>query len=882
MNESLLISQIEPLRSKAKRGEVIGIVSASRWQGGQTITIAQENWRVAQCDSVLELRERLSEDTLSPLIVITPPTIAEIGDDVRARLYKQRFFPVDPWMLLMARFKARLVDPALRLQPELAEATLEALEHTVPNPAPTGVLTPEAVWQIVITRTLCMSSARPDVQELLEWVTTDAATARWHCLDEALRRSLRAWLVLNLGEMAALLIHVLESGSGSEALAVGLAIGALRQTPSDAQSRVVLGTSQGRLERYTGNRPIDPSLLGQWNEASEQWAAHASTSGGANAVREKLAQADKILESIGGSEFAAASKWSPLGFQRRLVDFVTGLNGNDATQVRRAFSAISCHEGARHLEELRGQRDRAEMATRLFRWLNRTVEPAADFDIAVSRYISDASWVDWARHKLLTGDEPEAVSRGYRHLFDLVTNKRELENRNFARLLATSTAIDQYGTNTIPVEDVLARVVAPLARRISTGILVVVMDGMSWPVLHELNQDLASHGWREWAPLGDPSFGCALAVLPSVTLFSRSSLLSGSLASGGQSVEKRNFEEHPDLRAASKASFPPILFHKDEIGASGGDLGESVRMEIRNPNRKVVGTVVNVVDDSLEGPEQLAIRWGLEQVPVLRALLSEARDAGRVVVLLSDHGHVLDERAKLTRRPGASDRWRPVVADAPPSDDEILVTGRRVLAENRQFVSPTIESLRYSPNRRQGYHGGLTPQECLAPISVIGSSLAEIEGWQIQTAVYPDWWLDEGGRDEPAVSSYITTRKRKVGPRPALPLFQDRPATVDLVAGVLGSDIFVEQMEVFGGRIRSEQIEEVLRALLERNGVQMKASLAQRLTVPPIRIDGLLASIQRILNVDGYPVLTTDSSQTVRLNSTLLKEQFALDEGDQK
>jgi hypothetical protein len=59
----------------------------------------------------------------------------------------------------------------------------------------------------------------------------------------------------------------------------------------------------------------------------------------------------------------------------------------------------------------------------------------------------------------------------------------------------------------------------------------------------------------------------------------------------------------------------------------------------------------------------------------------------------------------------------------------------------------------------------------------------------------------------------------------------------------------------------------------------MKPTLAQRLAVPPIRVDGLLASLQRILNIDGYPVLTIDSSQTVRLNLMLLKEQFALSEG---
>lgn len=84
MIESLLISQVEPLRSKVKPGEVIGIFSTSRWQGGETVTLTQGTWRVAQCDSVLALRERLSEDASSPLIVVTPLATTEVGDDIRA------------------------------------------------------------------------------------------------------------------------------------------------------------------------------------------------------------------------------------------------------------------------------------------------------------------------------------------------------------------------------------------------------------------------------------------------------------------------------------------------------------------------------------------------------------------------------------------------------------------------------------------------------------------------------------------------------------------------------------------------------------------------------------------------------------------------------
>lgn len=878
MTESLLISQVEPLRSKAKPGEAIGIFSTSRWQGRETVTFAQETWRVAQCDSVLELRERLSEEVSSPLIVVTPLSTTDVGDDVRARLYKQRLLTVDPWTLLTARFKARQVDPALRLQPELADAALEALGQAEPLPVPSGILTPEAVLQVVVRHRLGLESARPDVQGFLEWLVTESASARWQSLDETLRGRLRAWFVLNLGEIAAMLIQSLESGFGTEALALGLALGALRLEPADPQSRVALGTAQGRLERYTGNQPFSATLIRQWNEASEQWAARLCGLGKVNEVREELARADRILEVIGASEYAMTSRWSPLGFQQRLAEFGAALNGDGAGQLRQAFSAITSHEAARWLEELRGRRDRAEMATRLCRWLDRTADPAANLDAAVDRYLQDASWVDWARHQLLAGDEPEAVSRSYRRLFDRVMTRREQENRVFAGLLATATAANQPGSSSIPIECVLDRVVAPLARNVPAGVLAVVMDGMSWAVLRELSPDLARHGWLEWVPTDGRSHGCSLTVLPSITSFSRASLLCGALASGGQAAEKRGFEEHSGLRAAGKSSFPPVLFHKDEIGASGGDLAESTRLEIRNPNRKVVGAVVNVVDDSLEGPEQLAIRWSLDQLPVLRALLSEARDAGRVVILLSDHGHVLDHGSTLNRRQEASDRWRPVTTDQPPSGDEQLVEGPRVLADGQRFVSPAIESLRYTPNRRQGYHGGLTPQECLAPIAVIAPSLAEIDGWQVHAAVAPDWWL-ESAEAATTTSPRPTPRRGKTATRPSLPLFEEVAKPADWVAALLASEVFVQQMEVFGGRLKREQVELALRVLAERNGVQMKPSLAQRLAVPPIRVDGLLASLQRILNVDGYPVLTIDSSQTVRLNLTLLKEQFALNEG---
>src|ERR1035438_8325101 len=127
MRESVLLSQIKTIRPKWEAGQAIGVHSQSRWQGHDQIRIDQEIWRVAQCDSVLELRQQLSGQADTPLVLITSLPTTDVGDDVRARLFKQQLLPVNPWNSLADRFKARQVDPALRQSTALAEAALDAL-----------------------------------------------------------------------------------------------------------------------------------------------------------------------------------------------------------------------------------------------------------------------------------------------------------------------------------------------------------------------------------------------------------------------------------------------------------------------------------------------------------------------------------------------------------------------------------------------------------------------------------------------------------------------------------------------------------------------------------------------------------------------------------
>jgi hypothetical protein len=90
--------------------------------------------------------------------------------------------------------------------------------------------------------------------------------------------------------------------------------------------------------------------------------------------------------------------------------------------------------------------------------------------------------------------------------------------------------------------------------------------------------------------------------------------------------------------------------------------------------------VINVIDDSLSGPEQRSFRWSLDQIPILRALLDEAELSGRTVVIAGDHGHVLDRGTEMRKTDGGDryrlDRYRPIES-GPAQADEVVLTGRR-------------------------------------------------------------------------------------------------------------------------------------------------------------------------------------------------------------
>ena len=553
-------------------------------------------------------------------------------------------------------------------------------------------------------------------------------------------------------------------------------------------------------------------------------------------------------------------------------------------ELNAARTAVRDHDQSKR--EVR-QLERVEMAFRLVRWLGdqqrRGESPPLSLSEAAALQLSDGGFVDWARLSLRAGDPVRELSGAYARLFDLVTQVRERQGQAFARLLADWTAAGTPAQDVLPVERVLEEIVAPLAAE--APILVIVIDGMSAAVCRELLSDVTRHDWTALAEPGRAFNRPGIATIPSMTEFSRASLLCGRLRQGVASDEVTGFAEHAALSRRSRKGFPPVLFHKAALQERDhAELVPDVRKEIGSSHRQVVGVVINAVDDNLLKGEQIDTRWSRDAIRVLPLLLHEARQARRLVILVSDHGHVLDCQAQ-GRTGDGGDRWRSATGGI--GADELLVQGTRVLVPGQRLISPWSERVRYC-GKKNGYHGGLTPQEMVVPIVVLTSSEDFPSGWREVPVDSPAWW-DDAVAVKTQAEEKAPTLKPVLVKKPGmlfdleheeeLPVAADSQEPVaEWIKRLVLSPVFDEQKQIAGRAVPADLFfANVLSALDRRGGKMTAVALARALGLATFRLSGVLAKMQRVLNIDGYPVLfRDDASDTVELNRDLLLKQFDL------
>ena len=736
-------AQVAAVRKRNTDERVIGIRARGRWTEERTKSDGKATYIIEQCDSPLAmrlaLREQVQVDTIK--VLITSLEENDLGEDILLRLAKRRLFAIESWQLVKAQFQARTIDPRVSRQTWIADYLLEASSGQDFPPAPGGFLAAETVWAILLERQLDLPSDRLDLLAFLKWSTESDNVARLHATSAPFRQAMREWLAQQLGPVSSIILDCLLSQQRPDALAIGLAAGVIFHQEIGGR----LDKAGGKMEeRYFGGETPDRALLARWYAAATE-VVSLQLSDDPRKRGALLNRADEILRELQAESYAYLSHTSPLGFDQRFARFgrllseaVLNSPSYALSPLTEAWQAISQHGQARLAHERR-RLDRSEMALRLVRWLDHLASHPTTFASlgeAARYHTAEGGFVDWARLQLRAPEPVRELSKAYGQLFDTVAAVREQHARRFAELLQAAAASASHRDQLIPVENILDEVVVPLAEH--TPVLVIVVDGMSTAVCHELVADITRQDWILLCEEGHTRQRPGLAALPSVTEVSRTSLVCGQLRCGDATDEHTGFATHPGLLQHSRPSMPPHLFHKADVQTKD----EDVRNAISRTQQRVVGVVINAVDDLLSKGEQLDIRWSKEQISILPALLHEAKMVGRVVILLADHGHVVERQTRSSRQDKKSggERWRE--DDGRVTDGECLLCGPRVvLPDTHQLIAPWTESLRYGP-KKSGYHGGISPQEMIVPIAVLSAHDSFPPGWTAVSDETPVWWQE--------------------------------------------------------------------------------------------------------------------------------------------
>ena len=893
-------AEVTALGRKKAVERPIGIRAPGRWIGEAVHTDGDAGYLIRQCDSPLAMRLALREPPPPELsrfvkVIVTNLSDAEISRDIFARLHRQRLFSIDRWSLVQQQFAADSIDPQLVQHDWLADAAIEYLGSRRPVAAKSGCLSADTLWRELLGAAIGLAVDVPDLQSLLRWSLDAGNVRRYRELPEQLRDAMKEWVCQRAGKAADFVFAVAERSDRPDAVPLALAAGVLVAPEVEGRTDRSLGILEAsHLARRRWTADLFKRVSGE--------AASLVRAGLADPAEQRriLARAEELLQDLDAVTFAHASPILPLGLTQRLGGFAAAIReftSSTATNldgVSKAAALVRCHD---QTHSRTSEQERLTMAMRLARWLAwRRPSPAQPQSLAeaAADYLATGSFVDWARDTIGRVAESRELSDAVATLQTAATKEQERQAEAFGRLLHNTVSTGVYSDKLLRIEQVLDEVVVPLARQ--KPVLLVVLDGMSAAVCRELVDALtAEQLWRPIVEEGRTALRPVLATIPSETQYSRASLLAGRLVTGGVD-EATAFAAHDGLMGVSNSKHPPRLYAKGDI--PGNTLPATVRDEIASPNRQVVGVIVNAVDDHLGKADQLTVRWTLESLELLRALLYEARSCGRAVVLTSDHGHVLDRGSTARVSSDGGARWRPS-GGGPAAPDELSFRGNRVLVPGGELVTTWSEGVRYIATANRGYHGGVNPQEMVVPIAVLipAEDKAEPAGWQAAPEATPLWW-DDSGLQESAPSSSVAASTAQPLTPPAGTLFDKHredpvaaprpPAapepTVTTVTipswldQLFTTSDFAAQRKLLARAYAGDDLFKQLLAQLDARGGRMtKPALARALAYPPFRMAGLLTQAQRLFNVDGYPVITVDvESDTVSFERRTLLVQFGI------
>ncbi|MGW2891566.1 BREX-2 system phosphatase PglZ [Streptomyces griseoruber] len=827
--------------------------------------------------------EGSDDDSVLVVTGTVPPD--QLGLDLRAHAVRRHPLPVDRAEIVAQLFGATDLDRRMLGEHWLLDALLQA-EPLDGWPRVGAVLTRDRAVRALLSARLGLGDPASDTLDLdadalFAWTRTPAGPSLYADLPEEEQHGLEAWLARTVGPAAPTLLTLAAEGRGGDALPLGVLASAALGSRSAEAAGFALGTLFGpALASFDTLRPFADAATG----VLTRWIAQAEgPTAPAGAARSRvvavLERADRLAADARLTDLVRGDRLLPSGYLGRLRTLAAclGSRGEGATALAEsALRDLEAHQLAALYAE---STETARTAVRLMRWL--ATDPASLMTVgeAVREHLTSWGWADLAIGVLAEGDASRdaAVGEAYRRLIGAARERRAALDARFAGLLASwsETACQQANGGALLIEDVLARAAAPLAQGGGRP-LVLVLDGMSADVAVRIAGELDRRAWTEIVPAAAkgtlPVRQAAVSMLPSVTRVSRASLLSGRPSEGGQAAERTGFATF--WRKRHRGAH---LFHK---GGYEGPPGHRLAPELVQvlASDDIVAVVVNTIDDALaDGREGTTGRWGLTDIGKLPDLLNAARDYGRPVVLVSDHGHIVDrterghQPAEVTGVRGA--RWR----TGNPGDGEVALSGPRVLTEGRRITAAWRDDLRYTA-RQAGYHGGASLAEVTVPvITLVPSGGAVPSGWVLlpPESAEPAWWKESDTAAAPQEAEEPPSEPaRRATPSGRLTLGQR----------TVRSAPYRTQREFVRAAPTDKAVQAALDALDAAGGKLSPgavAAAAQAATGKSQRNPARFATmLERLLNIDGYPVLQlVESGRTVQLDRALLSQQFPPPEG---
>lgn len=664
---------------------------AARWTQPNPYLLDGQPIQLVLLHSPLAVREWLLEPAQEPCqVALVSCEERELGDDVLARLYRQRLHPLRPLQQLR-ELLGLPIDPLLARQQVLVELLLQLFASASPT-VPGHVLGEAVAWDLLLRHFLDWPGLPVHLAALLELLepldqVAPTAAARLRAAPPALRQALEDKLLHSLGPAAALLLRAVIADY-CPALALGLVCDPLT-APALAADPVAL-RALARLEsKLEPARPLDPVQL---RALADQTVALVLARRDQPASHQALAAADELLERLDAAGCVRHARLSPRRIQRHCADLAELFAAPSAT----AWADLAERCALDHPLLSPDLAAALEALAQLARDLAQPDPAAPDLLRAARAYRDRGAVLDLARARLRACADPE-LSRAAAAPLAAMAARREAQNQRFAALLADAPA-DLAAPDLIPHECLLDQLVG---REQSPRLLIVLVDGLSLADAQGLVPDLKERGWS----LDKSCLG--LAVLPTVTQNARASLWSGKRVQGQAAEERRGFE-----RWLKGRGLRGRLLGKDEL-MDGQGLSAQARVAMES-REELIGVIINAVDDGLAAGWQEYRDWRLERMPVLAQLLAKASQQRRKVIVTSDHGHVLEWETRYSKAEGGGERWRPA-SGGEAGEGERHFKGARVMEEGGAILA-TTERLRYTPKKKQGYHGGATLQEVLTPI----------------------------------------------------------------------------------------------------------------------------------------------------------------------